>query len=83
MESENEEIILNIWETFKKETRNEVEIINDINGLLNGEENIYKKFDYILSGKVILTEDEISSFSKNLNNIEGKLISLNIWKNLV
>ena len=69
MESENEEIILNIWETFKKETRNEVEIINDINGLLNGEENIYKKFDYILSGKVILTEDEISSFSKNLNLI--------------
>ena len=72
IEKEKQEIILNIWETFKKVTGSEVEIIKDINDIINGDENIYTKFSYVLSEKVILTKDEISTFSKNLNNIERK-----------
>ena len=72
MEEENSEIIINIWETFKKETGNEVVIINDINDIINGEENIYSKFSYVLSEKVIISEEEMSKMYKNLNNIEGK-----------
>ena len=72
IEKEKEEQIINIWETFKKVTGSEVEIINNINDIINGCESIYTKFSYVLSEKVILTKDEISLFSKNLNNIERK-----------
>ena len=72
MEEENGDIITNIWKTFKKETGNEVVIVNDINDIINGEENIYSRFSYVLSEKVILTEEEISKSPKNINNIEAK-----------
>ena len=72
IETEEGEIIENIWMEFKKETGNEVVIVKNINDILNGEENIYTKFGYVLSEKIILTEDEASKLPKNINNIEGK-----------
>ena len=39
MEGEKEKLKLNIWETFRKETGNEVVIIKDLY-ILEGEENI-------------------------------------------
>ena len=73
MQKEDEEIIVNIWENFKKETGTEISIINNIHEILNGDENIFTKFSYVLSERAILTKDEISKFEKNLNNIEGKI----------
>jgi len=72
IEAESEKIILNIWETFRKETGNEVVIIKDLKDILEGEENIYTKFGYLLSEKAILSDEEIKKLPKNLNNIEGK-----------
>ena len=48
MEGENEKLILNILVTFKKETGNEVVIIKDIDDILEWEENIYRKFGFLL-----------------------------------
>ena len=72
MTEENEKLILNIWETFRKETGNEVVIIKDLDDILEGEENIYTKFGFLLSEKVILSKEEIDKIPKNLNNLEGK-----------
>ena len=72
MEEEQSEIIKNIWETFKKETGIEVEVIDDMNDIINGEENVYSRFSYVLSEKVIISEEEKSKLPINLNNIEGK-----------
>ena len=65
VEGENEKLILNIWETFRKETGNEVVIIKNIDDILEGEENIYTKFGFLLSEKVILSKEEIEKFPKN------------------
>ena len=72
MEEEKEEKITDIWKTFQKETGNEVVIINDTDDIINGEENIYSRFSYVLSEKIFLTDEELAKLSKNLNNIEGK-----------
>ena len=74
MERQNEEIILNIWDNFKKGTGNEVVVIENLDDILNGAEEIFTKFGYVLSETAILTEEEKSKFSKNLNNIEGKFL---------
>ena len=52
MEEHNCQIIMNLWETFKKETRNEVVIANDMNDIISGEEYIYSRFT---SSRYIIT----------------------------
>jgi hypothetical protein len=64
VEGENEKLILNIWEAFKKEIGNEVVIIKDLDDILEGEENIYTKFGFLLSEKMILSKEEIEKFQK-------------------
>ena len=58
----------------KKGTGNEVVVIENLDDILNGAEEIFTKFGYVLSETAILTEEEKSKFSKNLNNIEGKFL---------
>ena len=40
MKEENKEIIFDVWEKFKKETGNEVVIVNNMNDIIRGEEYI-------------------------------------------
>ena len=72
MKEENREIIFDAWEKFKKETGNEVVIVNDINDAIRGEEYIYSRFTYVLSEKGMLSEEEVSKLHKNLNSIVRK-----------
>ena len=76
MKEENREIIFDVWEKFKKETENEVVIVNDINDAIRGEEYIYSRFTYVLSEKGMLSEEEVSKLHKNLDNIVGKFYEI-------
>ena len=76
MKEENREIIFDVWEKFKKETGNEVIIVNDINDAIRGEEYIYSRFTHVLSEKGMLSEEEVSKLHKNLNIIVGKFYEI-------
>ena len=70
---ENTDKIKEIWNNFKKETKIEVVIIDELKNIINGEENIYTKFSDILSEKVVLSEEDKKKEQEYLNNIEKNI----------